>query len=269
MDRDLEQLKALIRPIVVEVIADFEKRHHRNQVAPANADHRIIVLFCGIKPPSTEFYAQAALLATSGYQFLLIFSHSFRQAHDIREIEKQFPEASQILTDTENELAVAETVKTCSAIILPHLSPGTAAKVSHGIEDSVPSAIIAAALAQAKPIILASSVEETLSGFSTNTPPAFRQLAGRNLHALQGFGIRFGADAGNYLVNLLSPVVNETPERLARQRPPHKREFVTTEDIWNALAEGEKDLLHAHNAYITDEARELASARGVTLRARD
>jgi hypothetical protein len=122
---------------------------------------------------------------------------------------------------------------------------------------------------QPQPSAVASGVEETLSGFPASTPPAFRQLAGRNLQALQGFGIRFGSDAGNYLVNLLSPAVNGTPERLARQRPQHKREFVTSEDIWNAVAKGQKDLLHAHNAYITDEAKELAAARGVTLRPRD
>ena len=260
---DLEKLKALIRPVVIEVLAEFEKREAARKQGNRGT---ILLLHTGMSLPRTEFLAEVAQLSANGFRFTAMFSHSFRETCDVREVLQKYPAGTAEFVYS-NEAAMLENAKTLSAILIPHISAGTAAKIVHGITDSAPSSLLSEALSRSKPVVIASQIEDLLNPLS-EAAHSFRQIADRNFHTLQSFGAVFRRDAAGYLINSLIPAANETAERIARTKPAFRREFVTSEDVWDVILKGQKDLLCAPDAYITDEARELASARGITLRTR-
>jgi hypothetical protein len=87
------------------------------------------------------------------------------------------------------------------------------------------------------------------------------------LRKLQQIGIQFidTASLARIVQAHFTPVVNETPARLARTRPTQKREFVTAEDVWRVASHGGKVLNHARDAIITDQARDQAAMKGIEL----
>ena len=99
-------------------------------------------------------------------------------------------------------------------------------------------------------------------------PPPVLRTAEDHLRKLQQLGIQFikTPSLARVVQNHFTPVVNETPARLARTRPTPKREFVTAEDVWRVASHGGTILTHAHDAVITDQARDQAAMKGIELR---
>ena len=265
---ELERLRAQIRDAVVAVL---RKRDAVGQPAAGQAASKsVIVLFMGDQMPAAEFFAQVGTLAGQGYRILAALSQSFSQFHGTSILGKLPKGAGLILAD--NEAQQHDAVRNSEALLAPGLSTNTAAKVALGIEDSVPSRLIRAMLVTGKPVCVGTDMvghRQLMQDHMPGAPPAVVRIAEDHLHTVQQMGVRFTpGNLAGCVTEILRPEVNDTPERLSRQKPSAKRVFVTAEDVWEATSRGQKEMLVEPGAVVTDQAREYAASRGVVLRER-
>jgi hypothetical protein len=267
---DLEKLRAQIRDVVVAVL---RRREQAGSLSPSGSalpkatGRSLIVLFTGDQLPADEFFANVATLAGQGYAVIAALSHSFQQVHRSAVMAK-LPKGATELTGDES--AENHWSRTAEALVAPHLSSNTVAKLALGIQDSLPSRLLREMLAIGKPVCVATDLvghRELQQNRAPGAPPALVRIGEDHLHTVQQMGVRFAAgNIASCLTEILRPEINETPERLAKSKPTAKREFVTAEDVWTAMSKGHKDFLYPRNAIVTDQAREYAQSRGITLR---
>jgi hypothetical protein len=262
---ELERLRAQIREVVIAVL---RKREAAPVVLPGGKS--VIVLFTGNAMPADDFFAQVATLAGQGYTVVAALGRTFEQFNGEKVMERLPKGAVQL--DRRCEVRQREAARTAEALVAPSLSTNSAGKIALGLEDNVASRLVRAMLAAGKPVCVGMDLpghRQLLAEQAPGMPPAMVRVAEDHLHMVQQMGVRFAAgNLANCLTTILTPEVNETPDRLARNKPSPKREFITAEDVWNALAAGKKELLHSPSAIITDEAREYAAMRGVALKSR-
>lgn len=262
---ELERLRAQIRDVVIAVL-------RKREAAPTSppTGKSVIVLFTSDQLPGDDFFAQISSLASQGYRTVAALSHSFTQFHGTSVMDR-LPKGAGLL-QADSEIQHRNAMLTADALLAPLLSSNTAAKIALGIEDSLPSRLVRGMLATGKPVCIGTDLpghRQMLLDHTPGAPPAIVRVAEDHLHSVQQMGVRFASgNLAGCLTDILRPEVNETPERLARQKSPAKREFVTAEDVWNAMSRGQKELLYGRGAVITDEAHEYAASRGIALKER-
>lgn len=237
--------------------------------AGAPGARNLLLVFCGVDIPADDFFAQAATLAQQGSTLTAVISHSFAQHHASDVVQNRLGSAKVHVSPDEPSLA--RLVSAASAVVAPGLCTNSVAKVAAGIEDSTPTIVLLSALRSGKPVIIGEDIAGILPALLDKfpaLPPALQRTYENAYHRVQQMGVQFVP-----VTQLVASVgarfevpKNDTPERLARTRPTQKREFVTVEDVANAVARGSKEITHQRSAYVTDEARDYASARGVVLR---
>ncbi len=263
-----DELRALVRATVIAAIQRLEGAG--GVTVSAGSRRELLVLFTGREAPSPTFAAQLGQVSAQGFQLAAAFSYSFKRFFSPEEILRQMPAGTRLLSSNcERELGSAAT--DAAGILLPGISPNTAAKLALALDDSVPTFLLTKLLLAGKPVIVGRPLEElgrVLAEANPALAPAFQRTAENHFHKLQQMGVTFSApDRLAAAVQAAFHVpVNETPARLARTRPNPKREFVTAEDVWRAHQRGEKTLVHARTAIVTDQAREFAASHGVELR---
>lgn len=229
-----------------------------------------MLLFMGRQLVGEDFYAQIATLSQQGYAFFAAFSRTFCSFFEPQQILPRLPQATQhIISLAERDLVKAATA--CEGLVTPAVSLNSAAKVASAISDSAPTWLFTEMLLASKPVFVGTDLAnagQVVAGKNTSLPPALASTVENHFHKLQQIGVRF-SPVESLALNVASAFrkeVNETPQRLARQRPAYHREFVTVEDVWKALSRGQKELVHPSDAVITDEARDYARNRGIGLR---
>lgn len=252
--QELDKLKAEIRRLVVAALQRLQSGPAL--LAPVASDGKpLLVLITGHETPGADFMAQVKSL--SGQGFRPVFAVSRTASENAVSFE-----GASILSHEENEAKVRDTARQAVALVAPHLSANTAAKAALGIRDSLPSQLLGYMLEQGKPVCIGAAPQAMQAA-----SPGYQRLQNGHLSTLQQMGVRFVEKGiAECVSELFRPVMNETPERLAKQKPALKREFVTAEDVWAAQSRGAKELVHGANAVVTDQAREYAASRGITLR---
>lgn len=269
------ELRALVRAEVIAAIAHF--RSH-SAATPASASpqeslKKALVLFTGAEMICPEFLAQAAALHRQGFCFDVCFSRSSTAANDPKEIMARLPDGSAQI-DSRCERSLAAAAERADVLLMPSVSLNTAAKVALGIADSAPTTLLQQVLLRGKPVFVGRDISEmgrALAAQCSAAPPPMLRTAEDHFQVMRQVGVRFCIAA-----NLAAEVAaafhverNETPERLAKQRPMPKREFVTAEDVWKAASQGQTELVYPADAIVTDQAREYAAGRGIALRPRE
>ncbi len=240
------------------------------QRASSPSSRKLLLLFMTNDSVSDELFAQINGLGTQGYSFVAAFSHSFEETHSLDSITSRLPSGTPVLTSSAGESAQFKAVSECVAVVASSISANSAAKVAQGIEDSLPSRALRAALLSGKPVFIARDLpqfERQLAERNAAAPPALIRATIDTIHRFQNVGARFVA-APHLMTEIAAAFhqpVNETPTRLARTKPTPKRVFITAEDVWHAASNGRKELTHPTDAIITDAAREEAATRGMTL----
>lgn len=277
-----EALRALVRQYVVAAIEQLEnsggqrpggveaQSAARSNGAAAAVQRRLLVLFLSRHEPGEEFFSQLADLARHGYGFVAAFSHSFLQFHPVESVASRLPKGTSLLLQP-GEKQLLESVSACSALVASTLSVNTAAKLSAGVDDSLPTLLFTQALLSGKPVFVArelASLAAELDNLHAAVRPAFRRIALDHFHKARQLGIEYVRTAGlvQALVSQFTEQRNETPERLAKQRPALKREIITAEDLRQLLESGKRELVHSSGAIITDQARDYAIEKGLALR---
>ncbi len=265
LTQDLEQLRNIIRAAVVEVL---KQRSASAAVGALPGDKQLVLLFTSGQAPSPEFLSGVSALAKLGFRFSAGFSHTFAQLQDVNALLAKLPPVGNLPLG--DEAAIAGAVRHSLAVVAPCVSENTAAKLSLGIQDSGPSILLAQAIAAGKPVFVACDLPAHRDAFSQRNPgasPVRERIHADHLHALQQMGVQFvPSNLAEAVQAQFTPQVNETPERLAKQRPTPKRQFITAEDVWEAISRGQKELVHPRTAVVTDQAREYADARNFILK---
>ncbi|MGI8906060.1 MAG: hypothetical protein ACR2IE_06175 [Candidatus Sumerlaeaceae bacterium] len=263
---ELERLRAQIREVVIAVLRRREAQGAAGQAGPEG--RTLIVLFTLDLMPGDDFFAEVASLAGQGYRIVAAPSHTFSQFHGNSVLEK-LPKGTGLL-QANDEKQQSDAVRSADALIAAFVSTNTASKVAAGIEDSMPSRLIRGMLMSGKPVCVATDLSAHRQMIQDGAPGAAHaivRVADDHLHKLQQMGVRFtSGNLASCIAEIFRPEINETPERLAKQRMAPKRQFITAEDVWNAMSRGQKELLYTPGTVITDEAREYAASRGIVLR---
>ena len=265
----MDALRARVR---VEVIAALKALENSAAAPPKPlipVEETAMVL-TGSQPPSEGFLKELGKLAIAGRSFACVLSHTFAQFVAPEAAAKSLPAGTRIVC-IESEADFAAQCEHFTAIIAPRFSINTSAKLALGISDSAPTRLVSICLAAGKPIFVGSDIaalSRELADQLAAAPPPVLRTAEDHLRKLQQLGIQFveTASLARVVQSHFTPIVNETPARLARTRPTAKREFVTAEDVWRVASHGGIVLTHARDAVITDQARDQAAMKGIELR---
>mgnify|MGYP001170198611 CR=1 FL=1 len=230
-----------------------------------------LLLFCGAIPPhETEWQALRDLLAQCP-PARAVLSRTWLESVGQEKAAPRLPRAEMLAAPLADR-AVAALAEGREALIVPALSPNTAAKVALGLRDSVPSLLIAVMLQLGKRVLaLASALEPNDEGdplgLVRSAPPALAQMVNAHRKTLERLGVRFvpAADLVAEGVRALAPP-DDAPRTLPAPKPSLKREFVTEEDLRALKAEGKTLLEIGPAAIVTDIAREYALREGIELR---
>lgn len=266
------ELRDLIRREVIAALERFEQSRGAATARTAPSITRILLLFMSPAAPSPDFLAQVQTLARpGGLKFSALFSYTFKRFHKPETILTSLPQGTDYLASHCEQQLLPE-IECADMLIAPVLSANTAAKLAFGINDSVPLLALTNLLRRTKPVFIGQELDASIIQLEKQSPG----LPAAMLHNLEGhlrkvkqMGAQFVAETrlAAEIDALLHPAVNETPERLARQRPAApKRVFITVEDVWEARNAGKKEIFHSRSAVVTDEARDYARANGITLR---
>ncbi|MCX7625066.1 MAG: hypothetical protein N2Z21_02485 [Candidatus Sumerlaeaceae bacterium] len=263
----MKDWKEIVRQEVERVLSEYLAREKPPSTTEGVTSKELIILFSGTRWPEDQFFNQLAALAESGPRLVCVASQTFHAAHSLSWESRAFPpNATRVVSPPEKWLY--EAAKEADAVVVACLSLNSAAKLSLGIADSVPTILIRQALEHGKPVLVAE--ESTVirqAAILPNAPPKLRRLAEDAYHGVAELGVRFvaPADLCRALAETFYVPVNETPKRLAKTRPTKRRVFVTSEDIWKVSARGEKQIIVPEDAVVTDEARDYAKRVGVEI----
>ncbi|MGC8742179.1 MAG: hypothetical protein ACP5QZ_01940 [Candidatus Sumerlaeaceae bacterium] len=262
----MADLREIIRAEVERVLAEFlakgggSKRSRRES-------RLLVVLFSGTRWPADAVFGQLEALVERGYRLVCVLSESFRSCQEQRFAALRLPRGIDVLAQ-QADAQILDLAKQGDAVVAACFSANSAAKLSAGIFDSVPTVLVRAFLELAKPVIVAEdSAVLRESAAPPSAPPKLRRLAEDAYHGLAEMGVRFVAptDLERAVDQAFFVPVNETPERLAKTRPTKQRMFVTSEDVWKALSQGHKQLIVTEDAVVTDEARDHARRVGLEI----
>ncbi|MCX7017674.1 MAG: hypothetical protein NTY46_01505 [Candidatus Sumerlaeota bacterium] len=267
-DSDIAKLRERVR---AEVVATLRQSDLTADVAAASASHHLLLLFMGREEPPGDFLAQIADLSQRQYSFSAAFSYSFKRFFKPEEVMRQLPGNTEYLaSNCERELL--SVANRCEGLLAPGISLNTAAKIARGMDDSIPTFHMTQMICEGKLVVIARDIAQmgrALRERRPNAPPAWLQTAEKPLHDMARMGVRFApvVELAAVVADAFHIAPNETPARLARQRPVTKREFVTAEDVIRAQAMNQKTLTHSPDAIVTSEAREHAERIGIALQA--
>ena len=242
------ELRRRVTALVTEALARLTSPGARGAGAPG-----LTVLLSGPAEPDAAFVRAVTTLAAAGHPIAVAASRTFLQHHGAGWMARHLPCAGAAILDGDApEPAQAAAGTSAAAVLSPGFGANTSAKLALGLEDSLPTRIVRAALAAGRPVLVARGA-----------------CGAEGSAALRALGPRWhdAADLPRAVTEALAPHVNETPERLARQAPPAaRRVFVTVEDVREAAAAGHRELRVGGGATVTDAAREEAATRGVALK---
>jgi hypothetical protein len=265
-----EELLVAVR---AEVLAALQRRA-RNAPLSAGADlsgsRRLIALFTGTGPACPDYIAQAAELARNGYSFLAAFSRTFAQHNDVEAVAQALP-AATLLRDADSESALVQAADSAQGLVAAPLSLNTTAKLANAISDSLPTRLLLQMAMHGKPVIVAQdlgSLADDVRMRYPAVPPGLMRLVEDHFHKVQQLGVQFVAASSlaDAVAAAFYQPSNETPQRLAVERPTPKRSFITAEDVWKARSLKKTELVCPPDAIITDQAREYAETHGIVLR---
>lgn len=267
---DNARLREIVRAQVIQALqAAAQPAADSSACAKPGAPAILAVLFTGMAVPQDEFFAQIETLAQQGFALSAVLSDTFSRTRPAAALVSRAPSLSVPALNSEEQ--IQSVVAHAEAAILPDLSLNTAAKLASGIQDSTPARLLTGLLIAGKPIFIArdiSSFGRDLAAEFPKAPPAFLRIAEDNIHKVQQLGAQFlnSEKLAATVIAAFQVHPNETPERLARQRPFPKRAFVTQEDVHLAVSQGKRELICAAGAIITDQARDYAATNGIHLR---
>lgn len=230
-----------------------------------------LFLFTGPVKVEDGVWAAAAELAQAARVASAFLSRSFldhtresEAASRLAGVALQTPPLSE-----RQALALAEAH---AALIIPALSPNTAAKAALGIHDSEPSQLLRLMLQMRKPIValrapLEPKAEGCPLGVVASAPPGFLQTINAHRLALERMGVRFVdlADLAAEGLKALAPP-DDRPRTLPAPKPPLKRNFVTEDDLRGLKAKGQTVFQIGPLTIVTDVAREYAAREEIELR---
>jgi len=262
----VKDLREIVKAEVERVLAEFLAREASTGAQGAQS-RALLVLFSGTRWPEPIVFDQLTALAQAGHRLTCVLSHSFRSLFGNRMAQSMFAPGISCAAEADEPQLHALT-KQADALLVACLSPNSAAKLTLGLADSLPTIALRLALEAGKPVIVAEdSAALRQNAVPAGAPPKLRRLAEDAFHGLSEMGVRFvpASELGRAVDAAFFVPVNETPERLAKTRPRKQRMFVTTEDVWKAASQGHKQLVVPEDAVITDEARDQARRVGLEI----
>ena len=174
------ELVELVRRTVLEVLAA-----HTTQPIPEPPAQRALVLFNGAWLGFDESIEQLRRVRDAGVHLDVIQTDSARRFLDQDKIASLGPEVSDKL------------VSDHPMLVIPTLTVNCAAKVAHGMADSLATNVIHEFILLNRPVIAARTAacpdDPAKREWFPDIPPAFAAVLRQNLAALASFGVRLTA----------------------------------------------------------------------------
>ncbi|MCX7015409.1 MAG: hypothetical protein NTW86_23125 [Candidatus Sumerlaeota bacterium] len=229
-----------------------------------------LFLFTGAVSVDDEVWTALAELARKARVASALLSRSFLDHTRESDVAERLPLAA-LHTPPLSERQILALADAHLALVIPALSPNTAAKAAAGIHDSESTLLLRMMLQKRKPVLALRDMLEPCSaesplGLAASTPPAMRQTVNAHRLALERLGVRF-IERGELVeagLAALRPADNG-PRVLPPPKPALRREFVTEDDLRALKARGESVRLVGPHTIVTDTAREYAAREGIAL----
>ncbi len=224
--------------------------------APSSGRRAGLVLLSGRATPSSLFLDALDGIKVQGFSLQAVVSLTFRQFHpSLRELPGGMP----VLSDADDEPRLEAAIKQSTFVLAPDLSLNSLNKVVLGIEDSVPTRVLASAMGAGKPCLLIECAETPL----INPGGAARLDLIRRLRSRGVFDTTPSALLDTLRTALRSP--EDDWFSPPAPKPAERRRVVTKEDVYEAAAKGVVKLIVPATSIITLEAYEDAGRRGMTI----
>lgn len=273
MDRD-----RLIRIVTEEVARRLAQRSAAPSVPVTGSDScprksapsgpGPIFLFSGAVRPTNEIWQACSEAAQGAGTPCAVVSHSFLDHTDESEVATRLAGAA-IHTPRLAERQLLRLVEAHRALLIPALSPNTAAKAALGIYDSEPSQLLRIAIQTQTPVVALDNLlnpdkADCPMALARSAPPTLKQTVNSHRLALERMGVRFTCieDFPAAARCALAP-----PEEFPRVLPGpiSNRDFVTEVDLRDLKLRGETTRLIGPLTVVTDAAREFAQREGIDL----
>ena len=228
-------------------------------------------LFTGAVAVEDEIWTALAELAQKARGAGALLSRSFLDHTRESDVAERLPLAS-LHTPPLSERQILALADWRPALVIPALSPNTAAKAASGIHDSESTLLLRIMLQKGKPVLALRDMLEPCAaecplGVAASAPTAMRQAVNAHRLALERLGVRFVER--NELVEAGLAALRPAPDGprlLPRPRPAPRREFVTEDDLRALKTKGETVRIVGPHATVTEAAREYAAREGIELR---
>jgi len=286
-----ESLESLIRETLLQVLAEWGGRAPAPAgEAPASGARPVLALLTGGEGGWNALKLSLRVLA--GRRPLhLVASEGFAARYgEPRALLAELDDLRLPLSDRPSLSQALALLDGACALAAPLMTRTLAAKISLGITDSAPSALLFQALTRGVPVI--ASLEE-LRPSAWTAPPALLQGPSSLPHLLESYAQRLTAWGVKWTrVENLATAVEEALIRLAPPAPPvalaasappsggspgpggafsaappaaSARRFYVREDLRAMLDRGERRLDLSPYDVITPEAEEFAAAHGIEI----
>ncbi|NPV69147.1 MAG: hypothetical protein HPY55_00695 [Firmicutes bacterium] len=245
---------ALVEEIVAEVLRRL-----------AGRGKRVLALFCGGGLGAPEGRAEVKKLQDAGYTVRAVFTPSAERVLGKGWLRSELGDI-EIVTEADGETPGA-LLKETDLTLVPVLTLNTAAKVAHGIADTLVATLIMESLLTGRPVLAAKDACDPANPMRAGlgmdkVAPAYRALLAGNLERLAEFGVRLVGATG-----LAAAVSGEAGDKQAAPGPgPGAASFtgrvLSRADI--AAFKGRVIRVSA-GTLVTPLARDLARDRGIEM----
>lgn len=171
----MTELEQIIYRAIVDCVSDLivERMQNRSQTA--------LVLFTGTTRSLPDAARSLRELCGKGWNLRPALSQSAQELFGEEELAALCGGVPFVKNPVEE-------LQSCTTLLIPALSSNTAAKVAWGIQDSIPSAVIAGALERGLPVIAAK--EGCVPGEDTPMAAAYRERLLQNAACLTAYGVQ-------------------------------------------------------------------------------
>jgi hypothetical protein len=247
-----DELKRILTEAARQVLASPEVA--RGGASSASSPRGGIVLFTGSSAPSPDLPDLRSLSGSEGGAPRALLSHSFRQANP--SIDRRALGGAEPIAAPPSERELQSWIVRAPWLIAPDLSDNSLAKAAAGIEDSLPTIALAAALRAGRSAIL----------LECSAPGSPLVGLGRleRLRRLERAGARRACPKS--LARVLEEAAREAAPRSTPANRSPGRAIITAEDVHRAARRSPRELRVPAGAVVTAHARDEAERLGVELR---
>ncbi len=262
------------------------------QKQPSQGRKSVLVILTGSDTFLDDILEQLSILQ-SRHNLTVVPTQGFLQVLARDDLQTRVPGCTIVENIAGSE--IDRLIKRHDLILIPLLTLNTLAKVALGLEDSIAPILIIHAMLNDKPILAvkegvtvhfdAEGTDVTIpsgvgdvpawSGaavFSDKAPyknPATHigGLYEGYLRTLEQWGIKYVAPQkiDEEAENVLNPALPPPKPLSSTERQPQRRQIITRDDLFELKRRGVLDLRIAHNAIVTDAAREFAHDHSIRL----